>query len=217
MFLLLILISFCLLFVKTKSDSDLIPSRRTISRNHSKLQPKCLGVFVTYVLEHSRSVFRRQGPRATPCLPPSRTPQSRRMTFQLMFTSIAAMLLSSVWVFAGCRSASSDTETGPNRTLANYLRVESSVPGVHIETNNVLAGKTPLTLRIFGDFAGTFHNFGSPEYIVRALPLTTNQFLQTRVFRTGLSSSSGDKIPGLLFFDMSQQGSGLIIDSIPDK
>jgi hypothetical protein len=140
-----------------------------------------------------------------------------KMTFQFKFTVIAAILLSSAWILAGCRSASADTETGPNRTIADYLRIESSVPGVNIETNNVLAGKTPLTLKIFGDVSGTFHNFGSSEYIVRALPLTTNQFLQTRVFRTGKSSSPGDKIPGLLFFDMSQQGSGVLIDSIPDK
>ena len=86
-----------------------------------------------------------------------------------------------------------------------------------IETNSVLAGKTPLTLKIFGDVPAAFHNFGSPEFVVRALPITADQFLQTRVFRTGKNPREGDKIPGLLFFDMSQQGSGMLIDSIPDK
>jgi hypothetical protein len=131
--------------------------------------------------------------------------------------SPAAILLNCTWLFAGCRATDPSLETGPNRTIAHYLRVESSIPGVNIETNRVLAGKTPLTLRIFGDVTGTFHNFGSPEYVVNALPITTNQFLQTRVFRAGQGSNPGEKIPGLLFFDMSQPGSGVLIDSLPER
>jgi hypothetical protein len=139
------------------------------------------------------------------------------MAFRFRLPITTAILLGSTLVFVGCRSADPSAENGPDKTTAHYLRVESSVPGVSIETNNVLAGKTPLTLRVFGDDAATFHDFGSPQYIVRALPLTTNQVTQTQVFRTGKGSSPGDKIPGLLFFDMTQPGSGVLIDSIPER
>jgi hypothetical protein len=30
-------------------------------------------------------------------------------------------------------------------------------------------GKIPLTLKIYGDKDGTFHNFGSQEYVVQVL------------------------------------------------
>src|SRR3569832_532434 len=43
----------------------------------------------------------------------------------------------------GCRTSPHD-ERGPNGTVAYNIRVESSVPGVTIETNRVVAGKTPL-------------------------------------------------------------------------
>jgi hypothetical protein len=129
-----------------------------------------------------------------------------------------AVVLYLASLLTACRTTTPDSEHGSDKTAAFYLKVESSVPGVTIETNNVFAGKTPLTLRIFGDSQGsTFHNFGSPEYVLRALPLTTNQFLQTRVFKTGKGSAPGEKIPGLIFFDMSQQSGGLIIDTFPDK
>ncbi len=120
-------------------------------------------------------------------------------------------------VLAGCQTSAPDSERGPDRTIAYYVKVESSEPGVTIETNKVYAGKTPLTLKVFGDVTGTFHNFGSPEYTLGALPLTSNQFVQTRVFRTGKSSAPGDRIPGLIFFDMTRQTGGVLIDSIPDK
>jgi hypothetical protein len=129
-----------------------------------------------------------------------------------------AVVLYLASLLTGCRTSASNAERGPDKTAAFYLKVESSMPGVTIETNKVYAGKTPLTLRILGDTPGsTFHNFGSPEYVLSALPLTTDQFLQTRVFKTGKGSVPGEKIPGLIFFDMSQQSNGLIIDTFPDK
>jgi hypothetical protein len=130
-------------------------------------------------------------------------------------TFVVLLYLASL--LTACRTTTPDSEHGSDKTVACYLKVESSVPGVTIETNKVFAGKTPLTLRIFGDTPGSFHNFGSPEYVLSALPLTTNQFLQTRVFKTGKGSVPGEKIPGLIFFDMSQQSGGLIIDTFPDK
>jgi hypothetical protein len=120
-------------------------------------------------------------------------------------------------LLGGCQTSGPDAERGPDKTVAQYLKVESSVPGISIETNGVYAGKTPLTLRIFGDAAGRFHSFGSPEYVLRALPLTTNQFLQTKVFRTGKRSSPGESVPGLVFFDMSQPAGAMQIDSFPER
>lgn len=117
----------------------------------------------------------------------------------------------------GCGTSAPNTERGPERTVAQYVKVESSVPGVSIETNNVFAGKTPLTLVVFGDAPGTFHNFGKPQFVLRALPLSTNQFLQTKVFRAGKGSAPGDSIPGLVFFDMSQPSGAMQIDTFPEK
>jgi hypothetical protein len=108
-------------------------------------------------------------------------------------------------------------DRGPDHTSAYYMQVQASVPGITIETNSVVAGVTPLTLKIFGDVTGEFHNFGSREYVLRAVPSGTNQFVQTRVFRTGNHSAPGDHIPGLVFFDMSQPGGGVSIDSIPER
>jgi hypothetical protein len=122
-----------------------------------------------------------------------------------------------VEILAGCQSSAPDADHGPDKTIAHYMKVESSQPGVSIETNGVSAGTTPLTLKIFGDFTGTFHDFGNPEYVLRALPLETNQVVQTRVFRTGKSSAPGDRIPGMVFFDMNRQGGGILIDSIPSQ
>jgi hypothetical protein len=132
--------------------------------------------------------------------------------------TVVAIAVSLSGMLAGCQTSVPDSEAGPEKTAAYYIKVESSEPGVTIETNKVYAGQTPLTFKVFGDSPGAFHDFGRREYTVRALPLTTNQFLQTRVFRTGKASALGDRIPGFIFFDMSRQGGeGFLIDSIPDK
>ena len=68
---------------------------------------------------------------------------------------------------------------------------------------------------IFGDKDGTFHNFGGKDYIIRAFPVTTNQFPQTKVFRTGGWFSDEDQIPSRIYFEMEQQGSGFSIDLKP--
>jgi hypothetical protein len=128
------------------------------------------------------------------------------------------IILSAVIVFAGC-STFHEEEPGPEKTIAYYIQVQSSVPGVIIETNSVVAGPVPITLKIFGDSPGNFHNFGNPEFTVRAIPPTTNQFVQARVFRTGTvgHSGSGDKIPGVIFFDVNQQKAPMLIDSYPTQ
>jgi hypothetical protein len=67
-----------------------------------------------------------------------------------------------------------------------------------------MAGNTPVHLKIFGDPDGTFHDFGSEFYVIRALPLTTNQFAQTRLFGTGRWFGPEDRIPQQIYFDMNQ-------------
>jgi hypothetical protein len=118
-------------------------------------------------------------------------------------------------LLVGCKMSPAGTESGPDHTVACFIQVEASVPGVTIETNHVIAGTAPLTLKVFADVTDTFHNFGSPEFVLTAKPDSTNYFTQTRTFRTGKGSTPGDRVPGLVFFDMSQRSGSMLIDSIP--
>ncbi len=117
-----------------------------------------------------------------------------------------------VAALASCSTTPPNVERGPDGTIAYNVEVESSVPGVRIEANNDYIGKTPLTLKIFGDKDGTFHNFGSQQYIIRAYPLNTNQYIQTKVFRTGGWFSQEDRVPSRIYFDMSEKTSGFSVD-----
>lgn len=122
-----------------------------------------------------------------------------------------AVLLLTLGV-CGCSSVNSDktgdVERGRDGTIAYDVLVESSEPGVRIEANQEYVGTTPLTLKIFGDRDGTFHNFGSPEYTIRALPAKPGQYGQTKVFRTGKWFAPEDMIPKRIFFDMGQPSPG---------
>ena len=108
-------------------------------------------------------------------------------------------------VLAGCQSLPPGAEPGPGGTMAYSVSIEASEPGARIEANGEVLGNTPLTLKIFGDPDGTFHDFGSDFYVVRALPVTTNQFAQTRWFGTGRWFGPEDRIPERVYFDMNQQ------------
>src|SRR5262249_2580929 len=66
-------------------------------------------------------------------------------------------------------------------------------------------GVAPVKLKIFGDKDGTFHDFGSYYYIIRALPSNTNSFEQVRYFRTGKMFTPEDHIPREIHFDMSKR------------
>ena len=127
----------------------------------------------------------------------------------LAFAALAAVLLS-------C-SSTPKADKGPESTKAFYVQVQASREGVSIETNNVFAGKAPFVLRLMGDQDGTFHNFGAPEYVVRAVPETTNAYIPTQVFKTGDKSSPGDRIPGLIFLDMNNPSGSFSVDTFPEK
>jgi hypothetical protein len=88
--------------------------------------------------------------------------------------------------------------------MAYDVLVEASEPGARIEANGKDVGNTPVHLKIFGDPDGTFHDFGSPYYMIRALPLSTNQFAQTRYFGTGQWFGPEDRIPQQIHFEMNQ-------------
>jgi hypothetical protein len=120
-------------------------------------------------------------------------------TGMLLAAGIAAMSL-----FVGCESTPPGVEQGPHGTIAYDVDVESFPPGARIEANGQIIGNAPLHLKIFGDKDGTFHDFGSYYYIVRALPMATNQFVQTRVFRTGRMFTPEDHIPQRIDFDLNQ-------------
>jgi len=109
-----------------------------------------------------------------------------------------------VALLTGCESIPPGAERGPDHTMAYHVQIEASEPGVRIEANQQYVGNAPLTLKIFGDPDGTFHDFGSYYYIIQAIPTKTNQFVQTAVFRTGHLFSPEDRIPRRIYFDMNQ-------------
>jgi hypothetical protein len=119
----------------------------------------------------------------------------------------------------GCSATDSgkqaSRERGPQGTVAYKVLIETSEPGVKIEANNEFLGVAPLELKIFGDKDGTFHNFGSQEYVIRAYPANTNQTMQTKIFRTGGWFSQEDQIPKRIYFDMKQPSGSFSIDLPP--
>jgi hypothetical protein len=118
---------------------------------------------------------------------------------------VFAAVVTGLVLLSACSSTPPKTERGPQGTIAYYVQVETSEPGVRIEANNDYVGNTPCTLKLFGDPDGTFHNFGTYEYIVRAYPLNTNQSVQTKVFHTGGWFRDEDTIPKRIYFDMSHK------------
>jgi hypothetical protein len=116
----------------------------------------------------------------------------------------AATVLAAVFL-AGCQTPlPPGAEPGPSGTMAYDVLVDASPPGAKIEANGAIMGNTPIHLKIFGDPDGTFHDFGDYYFTVRALPITTNQFVQARVFRTGHLLTPEDAVPKQIFFDMNQ-------------
>lgn len=106
--------------------------------------------------------------------------------------------------FTGCTTLPPGAEPGPHGTMAYTVLIEATEPGARIEANGEVMGNTPLNLKVFGDPDGTFHDFGSYYFGIRALPLSTNHFAQARYFRTGRGFTPEDRIPQKIFFDMTQ-------------
>ena len=104
----------------------------------------------------------------------------------------------------GCETVPAGVERGPHGTIAYTVPIEASEPGARIEANGEYVGNTPVTIKIFGDRDGTFHDFGSPYYVIKAMPLATNQYPQTAVYGTGRLFSREDMIPQKIYFDMNK-------------
>jgi len=112
-----------------------------------------------------------------------------------------------VALLVGCASATPGVERGPDGTVAYHVQVESSEPGARVEVNDDYVGTTPVKVRVWGDPDGTFHNFGSSEFVIRVFPAGEGH-VQTKVFRTGGWFSQEDRVPGRLFFDLRQKPEG---------
>ena len=108
-------------------------------------------------------------------------------------------------ILAGCQSIPPGAERGPHGTMAYDVLIDASAPGARIEANGKDIGNTPVHLKIFGDPDGTFHDFGSPYYVIRALPVTTNQFEQVQFFGTGQWFGPEDRVPQSVYFNMNQK------------
>jgi len=118
--------------------------------------------------------------------------------------TLAVSFAAAALVLVGCQSIPPGAERGPHNTMAYDVLVEASQPGARIEVNGQDVGDAPVHIKIFGDPDGTFHDFGSYYYVVKAMPVTTNQFAQTRLFRTGHLLTPEDHIPAKIYFDMNQ-------------
>jgi hypothetical protein len=116
---------------------------------------------------------------------------------------IFAASFAAALVLVGCQSIPPGAERGPHHTMAYDVSVETS-DAARIEVNGQDMGAAPLHIKIFGDPDGTFHDFGSYYYVVRAIPASTNEFLQTKVFRTGHLMTPEDRIPPRIYFDMNR-------------
>lgn len=112
--------------------------------------------------------------------------------------------LAAASLLVGCETVPEGADRGPHGTVPYNVAIEASEPDVKIHANGQYVGTAPLTLKIYGDKDGTFHDFGSYDYIVQAFPTKTNQFVQTRVFGTGRMFTPEDKIPPQIYFDMNQ-------------
>jgi hypothetical protein len=119
--------------------------------------------------------------------------------------SLWLWLLGLALICGGCSTPiPPGAERGPHGTMAYDVLIEASAPGARIEANGEEIGTSPVHLKIFGDPDGTFHDFGSYYYVIRALPVATNQFVQTRVFYTGHLLTPEDRIPQRINFEMNQ-------------
>lgn len=114
-------------------------------------------------------------------------------------------ILGALLFVCGCETVPPGVERGPHGTIPYDVLVEASPPGAKIEVNGEVVGETPLHLKVYGDKDGTFHDFGSDFYIIRALSLTTNQYPQVRLFGTGRWFGPEDRIPQQIYFDMNQK------------
>jgi hypothetical protein len=101
--------------------------------------------------------------------------------------------------FTGC-ATDSKIDQGPDGTVAYNVPIDSSQPGRRLEVNGESVGVTPVVLKVFGDRDGTFHNFGSADFMVIAHSVNSSE-VRTTNFHTGTAGEKDDKIPDKIYFD----------------
>jgi len=129
---------------------------------------------------------------------------------------LLASLAGGVLALSGCTpldprvKEAGPVEHGRDGTVAYYISVEASEPGVRIEADGDSVGVAPLKLKVFGDRDGTFHSFGSPDYTVKAYSAGPQHTVQTKTFGTGTWFGREDRIPSKIYFDMSAGSDGTV-------
>jgi hypothetical protein len=105
---------------------------------------------------------------------------------------------------AGCapqpHNPTATSERGPDGTIAYNVPVDSSEAGARIQVNGEFIGVTPMTLKIWGDRDGTFHNFGSYDFIIRAYPPGKDRRSVSKIYHTGAFMAQEDRIPEKILF-----------------
>ena len=120
------------------------------------------------------------------------------------FAKHMSFLIPMALALVGCSTTEkAGVEKGPHGTIAYTIAIEANEPGAKIEVNHKMLGTAPLTVKVFGDKDGTFHNFGDDEYVVRGYPPRQDQYPQTKIFKTGAFGIKDDKIPQKIYFDFS--------------
>ncbi len=113
-------------------------------------------------------------------------------------------ILAAVIGLTGCETIPPGAERGAHGTMAYEVLIDASPAGARIQANGADLGNTPVRLKIFGDPDGTFHDFGAPWYVIKAVPIAANQFEQVRFFGTGRGFGPEDPIPKQISFDMNR-------------
>jgi len=124
--------------------------------------------------------------------------------------------LAGIALVVGCALPPTGLERGRDGTIAYHVEVDASEPGARVEVNEDYVGTTPVKVRIWGDPDGTFHNFGSSEFVIRVFPAGDGH-VQTKVFRTGGWFAQEDRVPSRLFFDLRQKQDGGSFSAEPGR
>lgn len=132
------------------------------------------------------------------------------------YTAVLSLVAVSSVIGYSALSKDEEPERGPGGTIAYQIQVEASEPA-RIEAENDYIGNAPVTVKIWGDSDGTFHNFGSDQYVIKAYPMKPGEQVQAKIFRTGGWFGPEDKIPKRVFFDFTQRSGTFSIDLPPGK
>lgn len=106
-------------------------------------------------------------------------------------------------ILCGCATDSNPSvEKGPGGTIAYEVIVESEQPGCRIEVDGDYVGMTPIKIKVFGDRDGTFHSFGTMNWVIKAYPPKgSGGMVQVKQYGTGGWFTPEAKIPKRIYFN----------------